>query len=71
MRADVHVVPAVNHVQYRLTAEGDGTRLKFTHRAMGPIPEEIRENVGKGWDYKLKRIAEIAPRLLAERNGSK
>src|SRR5207247_1251066 len=27
--------PAVNHVQYRLTAEGGGTRLKFVHRAMG------------------------------------
>src|SRR6202045_2628310 len=24
--------PALNHVQYRLTADGEGTRLKFTHR---------------------------------------
>ena len=40
--------PAVNHVQYRLTADGDGTRLKFTHRAMGPIPDEVREGVGTG-----------------------
>src|SRR5687767_12908398 len=24
--------PAINHVQYRLTAEGGGTRLKITHR---------------------------------------
>jgi hypothetical protein len=64
--------PSVNHVQYRLTAEGKGTRLKFTHRAMGPIPEEIRENVGRGWEYGLKRIGEIASRLVAERrNGSK
>ena len=30
--------PALNHVQYRLTAEGDGTRLKFTHRGDGPDP---------------------------------
>ena len=59
--------PGVNHVQYRLTAEGDGTRLKFTHRAMGPIPEEVREGVGQGWDYGLNRIAEIAGRLMAER----
>jgi Activator of Hsp90 ATPase homolog 1-like protein len=59
--------PAINHVQYRLTAHGEGTRLKFTHWAMGPIPEEVRENAGYGWDYGLKRIAEIASRLMAER----
>jgi Activator of Hsp90 ATPase homolog 1-like protein len=59
--------PAVNHVQYRLTAVGEGTRLKFMHRAMGPIPEEVREGVGHGWDYGLKRIAEIASRLVTER----
>jgi hypothetical protein len=59
--------PSVNHVQYRLTAEGDGTRLKFTHRAMGPIPDEIRENVGHGWEYGLNRIAAIASRLKTER----
>ncbi len=59
--------PSANHIQYRLTAEGAGTRLKFTHRAMGPIPEQIRENVGGGWEYGLNRIREIASRLLAER----
>jgi uncharacterized protein YndB with AHSA1/START domain len=57
----------INHIQYRLTAEGDGTRLKFTHQAMGTLPEELRERVGHGWDYWLKRIAEIAERLKAER----
>src|SRR5678815_2897980 len=35
--------PAVNHIQYRLTAEGDGTRLKFSHRAIGLIPPEHRD----------------------------
>jgi hypothetical protein len=59
--------PSLNHVQYRLTAEGDVTRLKFTHQAMGPIPEHVREGVGHGWDYGLNRIAEIASRLLADR----
>jgi uncharacterized protein YndB with AHSA1/START domain len=59
--------PSVNHVQYRLTAEGDGTRLKFTYRAMGPIPDEVHANAGSGWDYGLKRINEIATRLVAER----
>jgi hypothetical protein len=59
--------PSVNHIQYRLTAEGDATRLNFSHQGMGPIPEHIRENVGQGWDYGLKRIDEIASRLLADR----
>ena len=59
--------PAVNHVQYRLTAEGQGTRLKFTHRAFGHIPEEVQEGVSMGWDYGLKRIREIAERLQRDR----
>jgi uncharacterized protein YndB with AHSA1/START domain len=59
--------PGINHVQYRLTPDGDGTRLKLTHRAMGPIPEEVREGVHHGWEHSLKRIAEIAGRLVHER----
>src|SRR5881409_2855940 len=37
--------PAINHIQYRLTAEGKGTRLKFTHKAMGLIPQEHRDGM--------------------------
>lgn len=59
--------PAANHVQYRLTAEGKGTRLSFLHRAMGPIPDEFREKFGAGWDHKLSRIVEVAARLNSER----
>jgi Activator of Hsp90 ATPase homolog 1-like protein len=59
--------PAVNHLQYRLTAEGGGTRLKFTHRGFGHIPEDVLENVGGGWDYILNRIREIAERQKNER----
>jgi hypothetical protein len=59
--------PAVNHVQYRLTEEGEGTRLSFLHRAMGPIPEEFRAKFGVGWEFRLGRIAEIASRLNSER----
>jgi len=62
-------LPGLNHVQYRLTAEGAGTRLKFTHRALGQLPAEARENVGHGWDYRLGRIREIAGRLTAGRQG--
>jgi uncharacterized protein YndB with AHSA1/START domain len=46
--------PAVNHIQYRLTAEGDGTRLQLTHKAMGLILPEHRDG--------LERIRELAER---------
>ena len=54
--------PAFNHVQYRLTREGNGTRLEFIHRAVGQIPGKVRERVGEGWGYKLERVREIAER---------
>ena len=63
--------PGVNHVQYRLTAEGAGTRLKFSHRAFGQIPQEVLDGVGQGWDYKLKRIREMAERRNGERRNEK
>jgi Activator of Hsp90 ATPase homolog 1-like protein len=59
--------PAVNFIQYRLTSDGAGTRLHFTHRGFGLIPAEHREGVNKGWDHGLKRIREIAARLASER----
>lgn len=52
--------PGINHLQYRLTAEGTGTRLKLLHRAFGEIPAEHREGVGEGWTYGLNRIRQIA-----------
>ncbi len=54
--------PAANHVQYKLIAEGTGTRLKFVHKSFGLIPKEHIEGMQMGWNYKLKRIAELAGR---------
>ena len=59
--------PAANHVQYRLTPEGDGTRLKLTHRAFGYFPRDFMAGADEGFDYALKRIDEIAHRMLRER----
>ena len=59
--------PAHNHIQYRFTAEGDITRLRFTHQAFGPIPSEVQENIGKGWEHKLDRIRQVAERLKSEK----
>jgi uncharacterized protein YndB with AHSA1/START domain len=61
--------PAASHVQYRLTAEGDGTRLKLTHRALGLIPQEHREGVVEGWSHGLKRIRDIAEARRARARG--
>jgi hypothetical protein len=62
--------PAINHVQYRLSAEGGGTRLSFLHRAMGLLLPEHREGMEAGWGYKVERIREIAERRtdVARRN---
>jgi uncharacterized protein YndB with AHSA1/START domain len=52
--------PAASHIQYRFEAEGAGTRLKLTHRAIGLIPTEHLEGVQTGWDFLLERVREIA-----------
>lgn len=52
--------PSVNFLQYRLTAEGGGTTLKLTHRAMGLIPADHAAGVVEGWNFALNRIREIA-----------
>ena len=61
--------PATNHIQYRLTAEGDGTRLKITNRAFGYIPKDFMVGAEIGWAYGLKRVGEIAARMLSKRKG--
>jgi len=52
--------PAVNHLQYRLTAQGKGTRLTFVHRGMGLITPEHREGMPKGWAHWIDRIRQHA-----------
>ena len=52
--------PATNHLQYRLTPEGKGTRLKFTHKAMGLMPQDHCDGMPEGWEFMLKRIRERA-----------
>ena len=55
--------PATNHLQYRLSPQGnDRTKLKLTHRSFGYMPKDFVKGVEEGWDYGLKRIAEIAKR---------
>jgi uncharacterized protein YndB with AHSA1/START domain len=58
--------PAINHLQYRLTAEGDRTRMLFLHRAVGLVQPEHRDGLLNGWNYWLERICELAERKAAE-----
>jgi hypothetical protein len=53
-------LPAVNNVQYRLTADGHDTRLEFVHRCAGPLPADMRENMEKGWAMLFERIRAAA-----------
>jgi hypothetical protein len=54
--------PATNHLQYRLTAEVNGTRLKMTHRLFGQIPKGFMKGSDEGSEYGLKRVRDIAER---------
>lgn len=50
--------PAISNVQYRLTAEGNRTRLKFCHRAAGWLIPELRDGskISMGWGSLLERV---------------
>ena len=52
--------PAWNHVQYRLTAENELTRLTFRHRAIGQIAAEHRDGMPDGWAHELSTIRKLA-----------
>ncbi len=52
--------PAANHIQYRFTAQGSGTRLAFAHRALGMIQQDHREGMPKGWAHWIDKIRQRA-----------
>ena len=59
--------PAINHLQYRLKPEGNGTRLSLIHRALGLIPQEHRDGMPQGWEHGINRIKEVAERNAKRR----
>ncbi len=66
--------PAMAHLQYRLTAEGGVTRLKFIHRAIGQISPDHRDAYTKGmepWSYTLTKVRELAERRKGAVGGSR
>jgi uncharacterized protein YndB with AHSA1/START domain len=56
--------PAINHLQYRFTAQDGGTRLAFLHRGMGAISREHREGMPKGWEIWVGKIRDRAQRKV-------
>jgi hypothetical protein len=52
--------PAMNHIQYRLAAERDGTRFKFTHRGIGIFDPEHVKGVDMGWSEVVENIRKAA-----------
>lgn len=59
--------PAVSHVQCRLVPDGDVTRLRFLHRAMGFAPE-LPGGYAEGWGRVLARVREVAERRSRRRD---
>jgi uncharacterized protein YndB with AHSA1/START domain len=59
--------PAVNHLQYRLTAEGTTTRLQLTHRAMGILDDQHVEGMTMGFEYWVKRVKGLAEGRASKR----
>jgi hypothetical protein len=47
---------AANNVQYRLSPEGEGTRIKFHHSGFGLIEEEHRRGVVQGWSHIHEKV---------------
>ena len=62
---------AISNVQYRLTEENGVTRLRFAHRAMGQIPPELQQNLGRGWTSLLTRIRQTAERQSSAERGNR
>lgn len=52
--------PAVNHVQYRITASGAGSELSILHRGFGVIDPEHKTGVVGGWNQIMQEIKHAA-----------
>jgi uncharacterized protein YndB with AHSA1/START domain len=51
------VEPGASTVEVNLSADGDGTLMRFVHR---DLPEESRGSHGHGWDHYFERLETVA-----------
>jgi hypothetical protein len=56
----------ISNIQYRLSEVEGGTLIAFHHFALGAIPDDYRQNIGKGWTHIINSI-----RTRAEARGGK
>jgi hypothetical protein len=54
--------PVSNNVIYRLSQDGDETVIKFVHTAFGPILEDHRKGVVRGWSHIHENVRKRAER---------
>jgi hypothetical protein len=52
--------PVMSNIQYRLTPVDGGTLIAFRHSALGFVPDEVRQNLGKGWHALHARVQRLA-----------
>jgi uncharacterized protein YndB with AHSA1/START domain len=48
--------PVSGHLMVRLTQIPGGTKLVFQNQFFGPIPAEVREEMGEGWTDMLEQL---------------
>jgi uncharacterized protein YndB with AHSA1/START domain len=48
--------PVVSNVQYRLTEVDGGTLITFRHSALGFVPDDYRQGMGRGWTALLEHV---------------
>jgi hypothetical protein len=52
--------PVVSNLQYRLTPVDGGTLITFRHTALGFVPDDVRKNLGSGWNALHARVQRLA-----------
>jgi uncharacterized protein YndB with AHSA1/START domain len=48
--------PAINHIEVKLEAGDNGTKVTLRHRAVGLLEEAHREGLAQGWGIMLDRV---------------
>lgn len=58
--------PVVSNLQYRLSESDGGTLIKFHHTALGLIPDDHRQGVGRGWTHINERVRQRAEKARSK-----
>jgi uncharacterized protein YndB with AHSA1/START domain len=51
---------ATSNLTYRLAEVNGGTEITFTHKLVGPVPDEFRGRMPEGWDHIHARVKQHA-----------